>query len=107
MSQLVGHAVALVLQVPQTERHSTRHRELPQATPFQINVVKGFDHVLPLTEPEPKEKEASAPPEAAAKAEAKKERMPRLDWAGLLRRTFVLDVFASAGCGGWRRVLAT
>ncbi|QRK13024.1 ATP-dependent helicase HrpA [Archangium violaceum] len=32
--------------------------------------------------------------------------MPRLDWAGLLRRTFVLDVFASAGCGGWRQVLA-
>jgi hypothetical protein len=59
-----------------------------------------------LTEAEPKEKEASAPPEAAAKAEAKKERMPRLDWAGLLRRTFVLDVFACAGCGGRRRVLA-
>ena len=45
-----------------------------------------------LTEAEPKEKEASAPPEAAAKAEAKKERMPRLSWAGLLRRTFVLAV---------------
>jgi hypothetical protein len=54
----------------------------------------------PLTEAEPKEKEASAPPEAAAKAEAKKERMPRFSWAGLLRRTFVLDVFACAGCGG-------
>jgi len=37
--------------------------------------------LLPLTEAEPKEKEASAPPEAAAKAEAKKEHMPRLDWA--------------------------
>jgi hypothetical protein len=36
---------------------------------------------LPLTEAEPKEKEASAPPEATAKAEAKKEHMPRLDWA--------------------------
>jgi NadR type nicotinamide-nucleotide adenylyltransferase len=30
-------------------------------------------------------------------AEAKKERMPRLDWTGLLRRTFVLDVLACAG----------
>jgi len=62
--------------------------------------------LLPLTEAEPKEKEASAPPEAVAKAEAKKERMPRLDWAGLLRRTFAFDVFACAGCGGRRRVLA-
>ncbi len=39
--------------------------------------------------------EASPPPEAAAKAEPKKERTQRLDWAGLLRRTFALDVFAS------------
>ncbi len=61
---------------------------------------------VPLTEAEPKEKEASALPEAAAKAEAKKERTPRLDWAGLLRRTFALDVFACVRCGGKRGVLA-
>ncbi|EPX61523.1 ATP-dependent helicase HrpA [Cystobacter fuscus DSM 2262] len=38
--------------------------------------------------------------------EPKKERTPRLDWAGLLRRTFALDVFACASCGGRRQVLA-
>jgi hypothetical protein len=30
-------------------------------------------------------------PEAAAKAEPKKEGMPRLDWAGLLRSSPVVD----------------
>jgi hypothetical protein len=34
----------------------------------------------------PKPQEASPPPEAAVKVEAKKERTPRVDWAGLLRR---------------------
>ncbi|SEU01357.1 hypothetical protein SAMN05443639_106319 [Stigmatella erecta] len=29
-----------------------------------------------------------------------KERTPRLDWAGLLKRTFALDVFACLRCGG-------
>ena len=38
--------------------------------------------------------------------EAKKERTPRVDWAGLLRRTFALNVFACSRCGGRRRVLA-
>ncbi|WNG44525.1 ATP-dependent helicase HrpA [Archangium minus] len=38
--------------------------------------------------------------------EPKKERTPRLDWAGLLRRTFALDVFACSRCGGRRQVLA-
>ena len=42
---------------------------------------------------ERKPQEAREPPLAAAKAEPKKERTPRLDWAGLLRRTFALDVF--------------
>jgi hypothetical protein len=54
-----------------------------------------------LTEAEPKEKEASAPPEAAAKAEAKKERMPRLSWAGLLRWTFVFGRLRL--CRVWRQ----
>lgn len=35
-----------------------------------------------------------------------KQRTPRGDWAGLLKRTFDLDVFACARCGGRRRVLA-
>ena len=56
---------------------------------------------LPLTEAEPKENEASAPPEAAAKAEAKKEHMPRLDWAyAAAPDVRFLDVLACAGCGG-------
>jgi hypothetical protein len=33
-------------------------------------------------------------------------RPPRLTWAGLLRRTFELDVFACCRCGGRRWVLA-
>jgi len=58
-----------------------------------------------MAEAEPKEQEASAPPEAAAKTETKKERTARLDWAGLLRRNFALDVFAYGRCGGRLRVL--
>ncbi|MCY1074517.1 ATP-dependent helicase HrpA [Archangium lansingense] len=45
-------------------------------------------------------------PQAAVSKEPKKERMPRVDQAKLLRRTFALDVFTSAWCGGRRRVLA-
>jgi hypothetical protein len=33
-------------------------------------------------------------------------RTPRLDWAGLLKRTFKQDVLACARCGGRRRVVA-
>ena len=62
--------------------------------------------LLPLAEAAPKEQEASAPPEAAAKAETKKKQTPRLDWPGLLRRTFELDVFECVRCGGRRRVLS-
>ena len=39
--------------------------------------------------------------------EPKKRRPPLLDWAGLLRGTFALDIFACARCGGRLRVLAT
>jgi hypothetical protein len=45
-------------------------------------------------------------PEAAVRKAPKKERMPRVDWAKLLRRTFALDIFVCARCGGRRRVLA-
>jgi len=45
-------------------------------------------------------------PETAVRKEAKKQRTPRVDWAKLLRRTFALDVFTCAWCGGRRRVLA-
>jgi len=41
--------------------------------------------------PEPEEE---SPSSAATVEEPKKERTPRLDWAGLLRRAFALDVFA-------------
>jgi hypothetical protein len=43
---------------------------------------------------------------AATVEEPRKQRTPRVDWAGLLRRTFALDVFACPGCGARRRVLA-
>src|SRR5688500_4095948 len=72
-------------------------------------VVKGtfaIERQLPRAEAEPKEQEASARPEAAAKAEPKKERTPRLDWAGLLRKSLALDVFVCGRCGGRRQVLA-
>ena len=55
---------------------------------------------------EPKPEEASGPAETTVRVEPTKERTPRLDWAGLLRRTFALDVFACVRCGGRRRVLA-
>ncbi|WP_224249969.1 transposase [Hyalangium gracile] len=50
--------------------------------------------------------EVSAPPLAPARQEPRKERAPRVDWAGLLRRTFALEVFCCPRCGGRRRVLA-
>jgi hypothetical protein len=37
----------------------------------------------------------------------RRERAPRLDWAGLLKRTFKVDVFSCPKCGGRRRVLAS
>jgi hypothetical protein len=54
----------------------------------------------------PQAEEARAGSEAAARKERMKERTPRVDWAGLLKRTFDFDVFACARCGGRRRVLA-
>jgi hypothetical protein len=38
--------------------------------------------------------EEESPAFAATVEEPRKERTPRLDWAGLLKRTFALDVFA-------------
>ncbi|WP_233262307.1 hypothetical protein [Vitiosangium sp. GDMCC 1.1324] len=43
---------------------------------------------------------------AATVEEPRNQRTARVDWAGLLRRTFALDVFTCARCGGRRRVLA-
>jgi putative transposase/transposase-like zinc-binding protein len=39
---------------------------------------------------------------AATVEKPRKQRTARVDWAGLLRRTFALDVFACARCGGRR-----
>jgi hypothetical protein len=50
--------------------------------------------------------EEESPAFAATVEEPRKERTPRLDWAGLLKRTFALDVFACLRCGSRRRVLA-
>ncbi|PTL74946.1 ATP-dependent helicase HrpA [Vitiosangium sp. GDMCC 1.1324] len=36
----------------------------------------------------------------------KRQRARRLDWAGLLRKRFALDVFSCPRCAGRRRVLA-
>ena len=44
--------------------------------------------------------------EAAARKEAMRERMPRVDWAELLHRTFAVDVFACVRFGSWRSILA-
>ena len=44
--------------------------------------------------------EEESPAFAATVEEPRKERTPRLDWAGLLKRTFALDVFACLRCGG-------
>jgi hypothetical protein len=62
--------------------------------------------VLPQAGAGPKPQEASLASETAAEAEAKKERTPRVDGAGLLKRTFEQDVYACCRCGGRRRVLA-
>ena len=60
--------------------------------------------LLPQAEAEPGQEEES--PALAATVESTKERTPRLGWAGLLRRTFALAVFAYSRCAGRRRVLA-
>jgi len=52
------------------------------------------------------EPEEKSPSFAATVEEPKKECTPRLDGAGLLRRTFALEVWACVRCGGRRRVLA-
>ena len=43
---------------------------------------------------------------AAATFHEKRQRAPRLDGAGLLKRTFKVDVFSCPKCAGRRRVLA-
>ena len=42
----------------------------------------------------------------AAASHQKRQRAPGLDWAGLLKRTFKVDVFCCPKCAGRRRVLA-
>jgi hypothetical protein len=54
--------------------------------------------LLPQAGAEPGLTEES-PAFAATVGEPRKERPPRLDWVGLLRRTFALDVFACLRCG--------
>jgi hypothetical protein len=58
-----------------------------------------LDTVFPQAGAEPGLEEES-PGFAATVKEPRKERTRRLDWAGLLRRTFALDVFACLRCGG-------
>jgi hypothetical protein len=43
---------------------------------------------------------------SAVTSHPKRQRAPGLDWAGLLKRTFKVDVFCCPKCAGRRRVLA-
>jgi hypothetical protein len=52
------------------------------------------------------EEEAPTAGAAAVGSCGRRERAPRLDWAGLLRRTFAVEVFSCPRCAGQRRVLA-
>jgi hypothetical protein len=77
-------------------RNGERAR-LSRALPAQLDAHRvepeGVrDRELPQTGAEPGRGQES-PSSAATMGEAKKERTPRLDWAGLLRRSFALDVF--------------
>ncbi|MFL5345759.1 MAG: VOC family protein [Hyalangium sp.] len=54
----------------------------------------------------PGEEEAPASDASARAMCRKRQRAWRLDWAGLLRKTFAVDVFYCPRCGGRRRVLA-
>jgi len=45
--------------------------------------------------------EEESPAFAATEEEPRKERTPRLDWAGLLKRSFALDVFACVATEVW------
>jgi hypothetical protein len=67
--------------------------------------MRGEAFQLPQAGAEPGLEEES-PAFTATVEEPRKERTPRLDWAGLLRRTFALDVVACLRCGGRRRCLA-
>ncbi|RKH09830.1 hypothetical protein D7X74_28795 [Corallococcus sp. CA047B] len=55
---------------------------------------------FPQAEAKPKPEEASEPPLVATRQEPTQERTSRLDGAGLLRRSFALDVFARSRSGG-------
>ena len=66
----------------------------------------GGTWVFVIGVPQAGEEGAREAPEAARSQEPKKKRTPRVDWAQLLRRTFALDVFACASCGGRRQELA-
>jgi hypothetical protein len=65
----------------------------------------GGTWVFVIGVPQAGEEGASEAAEAARSKEPKK-RTPRVDWEQLLRRTFALDVFACARCGGRRQELA-
>ena len=54
----------------------------------------------------PQAEEDTGAGRAGVRKEARRQQVLRLDWAGLLKRTFKHDVLLCAGCGGRRRVLA-
>ena len=53
------------------------------------------------------EEEAPSAGAATVGSCGRRQRAPRRDWAGLLRRTFAIDVFSCPRCAGQRRVLAS
>ena len=91
-SSACGHARSVA------ERRTPRQAESERKPRCELRF-----RALPQAGAEPQEESPSL---AAAIEEPKKERTPRVDWAGLLRRTFALDVFACVRCGGRRQVLA-
>ncbi|WP_414654005.1 hypothetical protein [Hyalangium sp.] len=57
-------------------------------------------------QPGPEQSQAQVATAEPGAVQHTSKRPPQLDGAGLLRRTFELDVFACSRCGGRRRVLA-
>ncbi len=57
-------------------------------------------------QPGPEASQAKAQAADKGAVEDKRQRPSWLDWAGLLRRSFALDIFACARCEGRRRVVA-
>jgi hypothetical protein len=87
--------------IPPPGSHLVRfHGAFAPGAALRAKVVPKAEEAPPISA------EAPATAVATAVEEPRKQRTPRLDWAGLLKRSFDFDVFRCPGCGGRRRVLA-